>query len=131
MRYITHEFAHAETLERARRWLIQVGIDPIRIEARTHRIINLAVAVEGGESAEVQCVFDVVESSDPDGNPGFWDLASRRHVVRRVDTATSTVGAMPHSHSFVVGWHPQDTDCKGTQTDMSVERLKHYQEERD
>ena len=78
MRYVTHQFAHVETLERARRWLVLAGIDPSWVEARTHGILRLAVAVEAGESAEVQRIIDVAESSDPDGYPGFWDLASRR-----------------------------------------------------
>ena len=56
MRYITHQFAHLETLERARRWLIQAGFNPSRIEAHTQGIPRLAVAVEPGESAEVELV---------------------------------------------------------------------------
>ena len=40
VRYVTHQFAHLETLERARRWLVQAGIDPGRIEARTHGILQ-------------------------------------------------------------------------------------------
>ena len=89
MRYVTHQFAHIETLERAKRWLIQAGIDPSRIEARTQGILTLAVAVEPGESAEVQHIIDAAESSDPDGNPGIWDLASQRHVYPQADTAPS------------------------------------------
>ena len=89
MRYMTHQFAHVETLERARRWMVQAGIDRSRIEARTQGILSLAVAVEAGESAEVQRIIDVAESSDPDGYPGIWDLASRRHVDPQADTATS------------------------------------------
>ena len=80
MRILTHQFAHIETLERAKRWLVQAGIDPSRIEARTQGIPTLAVAVEPGESAEVQQIIDAAESSDPDGNPGIWDLARQRHV---------------------------------------------------
>ena len=84
-----------------------------------------------GESAEVQRIFDVEESSDPDGNPGFWTWLAGGRSSGKLTPATSTVGAVPHSHSFVVGWHPQDAIAKGTQTDRGVERLKHYQEERD
>ena len=92
VRNMTHQFAHIETLERARRWLIQAGIDPSRIEARTQGILSLAVAVEHGESAEVQRIIDAAESSDPDGNPGIWDVASQRHVYPQVDTATAVAG---------------------------------------
>jgi hypothetical protein len=95
VRYVIHQFAHVETLERARRWLVQSGIDRSRIEAHTQGIFSLAVAVDGGESAEVQRIFDVAESSDPDGDPGIWGLASRRRVDPRADMATSTVDATP------------------------------------
>ena len=67
MRYVTHEFSHVETLERARRWLIQAGINPNHIEAHTQGVPRISVAVEGAEAAEVQFVISVAESSDPDG----------------------------------------------------------------
>jgi hypothetical protein len=95
VRYVTHQFAHIETLERARRWLVQSGIDRSRIEARTQGILSLTVAVDASESAEIQRIFDVAESSDPDGDPGIWGLASRRRVDPRADMATSTVDATP------------------------------------
>ena len=53
MRYVTHQFSHVETLERARRWLVQAGIDPSRIEAHTHGMPRISVAVEGQADAEV------------------------------------------------------------------------------
>jgi hypothetical protein len=131
VRCVTHQFAHVETLERARRWMVQAGIDRSRIGARTQGILSLAVAVEAGESAEVQRIIDVAEFSDPDGDPGIWELASRRHVHSQVDTSTITVGTLTQLHSFVVGWHPPDADREVTQTNTGVELQKHYQEERD
>ncbi len=132
MRYVTHQFAHIETLARARRWLVLAGIDPGRIEAHTRGIFRLAVGVAAGESAEVQRVIDVVESSDPNGHPGFWETASRRrHVDQQASTAASTDGTAMHSHSFVVGWHPQDADRELAHSDTGVGLLKRYQEERD
>ena len=130
MRNMTHQFAHIETLERARRWLIQAGIDPSRIEARTQGILSLAVAVEHGESAEVQHIIYAAESSDPDGNPGIWDVASQRHVYPQVDTASTIAGnAVHHSESFVVGWRPQDPTREVTQTDTELQ--KDYREGKD
>jgi hypothetical protein len=120
---MTHQFAHIETLERARRWLVQAGIDPSRIEARTQGILTLSVAVEHGESAEVQRIIDAAESSDPDGNPGIWDLASQRHVYPQVDTAAAApANATHHSESFVVGWRPQDPAREVTQTDTELQK---------
>jgi hypothetical protein len=131
VRYVKHQFAHVETLQRARRWMVQAGIDRSRIEARTQGILSLAVAVEGGESAEVQRIIDVAETSDPDGYPGIWELANRRRVEPQANTATSSVGTLADSHSFEVGWHPQDSDREVIQIDTGVELQKHYQAERD
>jgi hypothetical protein len=132
MRYVTHQFAHIETLARARRWLVLAGIDPGRIEAHTRGIFRLAVGVAAGESAEVQRVIDVVESSDPDGHPGFWEMARRgHHVDQQASTAASAGGSATHSHSFVFGWHPQDANREWAQSDSGVELLKRHQEERD
>jgi hypothetical protein len=69
MRYITHEFAHRETLDRARRWLRLLEFDPTRIEAHSQGTPRLAVAVELGEAAEVALLIDIAESTDPDGSP--------------------------------------------------------------
>jgi hypothetical protein len=131
MRYVTHQFAHVETLERARRWLVHLGIDPSRIAARTHGTINLTVAVGAGESTEVQHVFDVAEASDPHGPPGIWEIAGRRQLDLQADTATSIAGPGTHSHSFVVGWHPQDVDREVVQTDTGIELQRDYQEGRE
>jgi hypothetical protein len=110
MRYVTHHFAHVETLERARRWLIGAGIDPSRIEARTNGMLTLAVAVDTGESARAQCIFDAAESSDPDGHPAFWELVGQRQHHSHAGMTASTDGTPGRSRSFEVGWHPQDAD---------------------
>jgi len=128
---VTHQFAHVETLERARRWMVQAGIDPSRIEARTQGIFSLAVGVEAGESAEVQRIIDVAEFSDPDGYPGIWGRAHRRHIDPHSATVTGTIGTVAHSHSFVVGWHPQDSEREVIQTDTGLELQKRHQAERD
>jgi hypothetical protein len=122
VRYVTHQFAHIETLERARRWLAQSGFDPARIEARTHGILSLSVAVEQGESAEVQRIIDAAESSDPDGNPGIWDVANQRHVHPQADNSIVAAGNASHSESFVVGWRPQDAEREVTQTDTELQK---------
>src|SRR5437763_4395324 len=84
VRYITHQFAHPETLDRARRWLIQAGIDPSRIEAHPHGTPRLAVAVEPGEAAEVALLIDAAEAGDPDGFPSFLELARQQHIYPQV-----------------------------------------------
>ena len=115
MRYVTHQFAHLETLERARRWLAQAGIDPGRIEARTHGIFSLSIAVEPGESAEVQRIIDAAEFSDPDGSPGMWDVVTeaprhssgrqehcrvwKRHAFGVIRRRVAAPGCRPRSHA--------------------------------
>ena len=50
MRYVTREFAHMETLERAKRWLTEVGFHPSRIEVHTHGTLRLTIKVEAGQA---------------------------------------------------------------------------------
>ncbi len=128
MRLVTHQLSHIETLERAKRLLIQAGIDASRIEARTQGILTLAVTVEGGESAEVQRIIDAAESSDPDGSPGIWDAASQRHVYPQAGSTPHSANAT-HSESFVVGWRPQDAALEVTQTDTELQKI--YREGKD
>jgi hypothetical protein len=129
MRYVTHQFAHVETLERARRWLVLAGIGPGRLEAHTHGILRLVVVVEG-ESAEVQHVIDVAEASDPDGHPGFWKMAGQSPSFPRTGADGSAAHSSMHAQSFVFGWHPQDADRDLTQIETGVELQKRYQEAR-
>ena len=77
--YVTREFAHLETLERARRWLIEVGFDPARIEVHTHGVLRITVAVQSGQADEAERILDAVTASDPDGPPSFWDHAHPHH----------------------------------------------------
>ena len=131
MRYVTHQFSHVETLERARRWLVQAGIDPSRIEAHTHGIPRISVAVDGAEAAEVQFVIDVAESSDPDRSPGIWDLARLQHIQRQGVEQSAGATTAAHSESFVVGWRPQDAELEITQIDTEVQLQKDFQEGKD
>jgi hypothetical protein len=128
MRYITHQFAHSETLERARRWLIQVGFDPSRIEAHTQGIPRLALAVGPGESAEVELVIDAAESTDPDGNPSFWDLARQKHIYLQSGEVVDEVSQSSQPHSFVVGWRPIDTEREVSQASTEMNLREGYVE---
>jgi hypothetical protein len=128
VRYITHQFAHPETLDRARRWLIQAGIDPSRIEAHSQGIPRLAVAVEPGEAAEVALLIDAAESGDPDGFPSFLELARRRHIYPEPMESSQTLAKEPRSASFVLGWRPVDTELEVSQTSTDVELQRAYRE---
>jgi hypothetical protein len=128
VRFVTHQFAHVETLERVRRWLIQAGIDPSRIEAHTHGLPRLAVAVEPGEAAEVALLIDAAESGDPDGCPSFLELAHRRHIYPNAVPADDATTKAAGSSSFVVGWRPVDADLEVTQASTDVELQRAYRE---
>jgi hypothetical protein len=120
VRYVTHSFTHRETLERARRWLIHAGIEPSRIEVRTHRLLRIAIPVSGGEYASVVRMLDAVDLTDPQEGPSFWDLPSHEHHPsapgagdesrdQGVTEPALNERKMVHSAShFAVGWHPQD-----------------------
>ncbi len=128
MRYITHQFAHLETLERARRWLLQVGFDASRIEAHTQGIPRLAVAVEPGESAEVELVLDAAELTDPEGNPSFWDLARQKHIYLQPAADPWQFSEASQPHSFVVGWRPIDSEREVLQTSTVMHLREGYVE---
>jgi hypothetical protein len=127
---VTRQFSHIETLERARRWLAQAGIDPSRIEVHIHGPLRITVAVTAGEASEVEQIFDVAESSDPKGTPSFWDHAASQHVYPQQAPVEPSAGA-PRSESFVVGWRPLDAEKEVTQASTEIERQKTYREDRD
>ena len=92
MRYLTHQFAHLETLERARRWLVHAGFDPAQIHVTIDGIPRIAVLVAPGQAAEAGLIIDAAELADPEGLPSFWDLArpaSRLSRSPRGDTNLS------------------------------------------
>lgn len=128
MRYITHEFAHPETLDLVRRWLVQVGFDASRIEAHSHGIPRLAVAVEPGEAVEVAMLIDTAEASDPDGFPSFLQISWQRHVDPQAETFDDSVQEAARSASFPMSWRPLDQDRGTTHGSSEVELQKAYQE---
>jgi hypothetical protein len=129
VRYVTHQFAHPETLDRARRWLIQAGIDPRRIEVHPYGTPRLAVAVKPGESAEVALLIDAAEAGDPDGFPSFLELARSRHIYPEViPPPQDSVAKQARPASFVIAWRPIDTHSEGAQTTTDAELLRAYRE---
>ncbi len=126
MRYLTHAFAHPETLQRVRRWLVQGGFDPSRIEVHAHGTPRLSVFVERGETAEVEMIIDAVERTDPDGFPSFWDLSRVRHTARPVEKPSIAETPQPRSASFVVGWRPLDDTREVSRTTTDLHLLEAY-----
>jgi hypothetical protein len=110
MRYLTHQFAHSETLDRARRWLVAAGVSPERMHVHRHGVPSLTVAVEAAEVDGIEMVISAAEHSDPDGLPSFWELARLEPALAACAAhvaATSTVSEpLP---PFALAWHPVDT----------------------
>jgi hypothetical protein len=131
MAYVTRQFTHIETLDRARRWLIQAGIDPNHIEAHTHGHLRITVSVGQGFAAEVERLIDAAVASDPDGNPSFWDTAHQQHVYPQPQTPGLTPPGTPQSESYVVGWRPLDAEREVTQASTETERQKAFREGKD
>jgi hypothetical protein len=121
--YVTHEFAHIETLERVKRWLIQAGIDPNRIEVHTHGVPRIVVAVEAGQYAEVGQVIDAAELGDPDGRPSIWDIARMPHVHTEKPKPSGPAEGASHSEPSPVAWRPPDTPPENS-GEPAVERIR-------
>jgi hypothetical protein len=129
---VTREFAHAETLERAKRWLIEVGFSPSRIEVHTHGTLRLTVKVDAGQAEEVERVLDAVAAGDPDGSPSFWDHQHLHHGIdtKQAKPVSPGSAALP-SETFDIGWRPLDADREVTQTSTEIEKQKTYREDRE
>jgi hypothetical protein len=119
MRYVTHHFAHLDTLSLARRWLVQLGFDPAQIEIHADGIPRIAVAVRPEQAAEVEMVINAAELTDPNAWPSFWDVAQQEHVYPAVGEAAPEV-PLPQTRTSVIGWHPVDRGASGSDDLNSV-----------
>ena len=129
MRYLTHAFAHSETLDRARRWLIHAGVTPERIRVHHHGIPTLIISTD---SAEVDCLKMIIraaEITDPDGFPSIWDLARLPHLP---DDATGSLpSAMPAVRSsFPLSWGTVDS-ADDAELRSQIELQRTYRESRE
>ena len=107
--YVTHHFAHPDTLARAERWLLQLGFERGQIESHSEGLPWLSVLVAPGRGEEAKTVFSAAEITDPSGWPSFWELARMPHAhtasaIVRQDQQPQTVGRS------AIGWHPVSDD---------------------
>jgi hypothetical protein len=128
--FVTREFVQIETLERAKRWLIEVGFHPSRIELHTHGTLRITVTVEPGQGDEVERILDAVAASDPAGSPSFWDHSQHSHDPQPGKPAPADPGAL-RSESFEIGWRPTNPDLEVTQISTEIEKQKEFREGRD
>jgi hypothetical protein len=125
--FVTREFVQLETLERAKRWLIEVGFHPSRIELHTHGTLRITVTVEPGQAQEVERILDAVAASDPHGSPSFWDHPHHHGDPKQGAQAPSEQGAL-RSESFDISWHPIDPNRDVSQISTEIEKQKEYRE---
>ena len=69
--YLTHTFAHAETLSRAQNWLTQLGFRT-RQGAHGPDTSRLVIVGEPDRMAAAKMVISAAENADPDGFRSFW-----------------------------------------------------------
>jgi hypothetical protein len=106
--YLTHYFAHPETLARFEAWLTYLGVKHHPIDPHDAGIPRIAIRVEPSQMDAIRMLISAVERTDPDGFPSFWEMAAQPHghIVAR-ETETSPEG---HPPGFaVIGWHPNDS----------------------
>ncbi|MGP0066381.1 MAG: hypothetical protein ACLQGP_22680 [Isosphaeraceae bacterium] len=105
--YLTHTFAHRETLSRAHSWLTQVGFHPRQIAAESGGLHRIVIVDEPHRLAAAKMLINAAEHADPDGFPSLWDKAPQPQ-----GTANSFHEGSPAEltkpHSSVIGWHPLD-----------------------
>ena len=106
--YLTHTFAHRETLSRALFLADALGFHPRQINAPSVHIPRLMIPVEPDRLAAAQMVINAVESADADGFPSFWDKAET-HFGPPIEFHQDMASAQDTKpHSSVIGWHPLD-----------------------
>jgi hypothetical protein len=126
MRYLTHHFAHSETLDRAYRWLAAAGVSADRMHVHHHGVPSLTVAVEPSEIDGIEMVISAAENTDPDGLPSFWELAHLEPAQAAYGLeAEATSTASRSLPSFVLAWHPVDT-IWGGETGEEAELQRDY-----
>lgn len=109
MSYLTHQFANRDTLDRARRWLVQAGFDPSQIEAIHEGIPRIAVRVGIGQATAAGLIIDAAETTDPQGFPSFWELARQQHIHEKPESGSeSTAPLAAECRTFLVAYHVPD-----------------------
>jgi hypothetical protein len=102
--YLTHTFAHRETLNRAHSWLTSHGF-----HARQHTsgIPRIMIVDEPYRLAAAQMLINAAESADPDGFPGLWDDARLPHYAPQ-ESAADFRPEPARPRTSAIGWHPLD-----------------------
>lgn len=130
MRYLTHQFAHSESLDRAHRWLISAGVSSDRMHVHRHGVPRLTVALEPAEIDGIELVIHAAENLDPDGLPSFWELA--RVEPNEHSTGQACVAALTSRgqvDTFQLEWHQVD-ETSDEETRRQIELQRDYRQTR-
>jgi hypothetical protein len=130
VRYLTHQFTSTETLDRARRWLLDAGVSPERMLAHHHGIPSITVAVETGEADGVEMVVRAAAMEDPSGLPGFWDLARLNPVHEDVIEPAESPPSASAPSTFVLHWEPVEPSLVDEGESLEVSLQRAYQQRR-
>jgi hypothetical protein len=77
---LTHHFGSVETLERARHWLTQNGIEIAKSESPEHDATRLVMRLDLAQVSAALALIDSVERSDAHGWPGFHERPTKLHA---------------------------------------------------
>ena len=116
--YVTHHFAHLDTLDRAYRWLLQIGFDPARIESHREGVPWISLRLSREERGEAEMIFEAAELTDPQGWPSFWDLAKVPYPHFESTPESAAASTVVHTGPSPVGWHPADRAADHGRTDV-------------
>ncbi len=129
MRYLTHAFAHSETLDRARRWLIHAGVTPERIRVHHHGIPTLIISTDSAEVDGLKMIIRAAEITDPDSCPSIWDLARLPHSPdEATEPLSSPIPAV--RSSFPLSWGSFD-GANDAELRSQIELQRAYRELRE
>ncbi len=105
--YLTHAFAHRETLSRAHSWLTQNGFSARPFGAHASGVPRLVIEDEPNRLAAAKLLISAAEQADPDGTPSVWDKAPPSRSVP-MEYHEDYHAERQEPHSWVLGWHPID-----------------------
>ena len=105
--YLTHTFAHRETLSRAHSWLTQLGFHPRQIGAHSSGVHRIVIEDEPQRMAAAKMLINAAENADPDGFASFWDKAPQLHHIP-AQSQEDNAAERREPRALAVGWHPLD-----------------------
>jgi hypothetical protein len=102
--FYSHQFSRPETLTRACFWLSEFGIKPFQIQI-DHDACRLNLLIGRGDSIEVESIINALESADPKGQPGVWEVNAYPGTTQ-LEAPPGSDPATPSRSP--ISWHPDE-----------------------